>query len=58
MDEVIIYVDGEEAICMGEDLSHPKVYYSVPKEGFVVCGYCGIKFTRKKDDGSESSKTN
>ena len=48
--ETIIYVKGEGASCMGEDNSHPKVYYSVPEEGYVVCGYCGIKFTRETND--------
>tara|TARA_B100000768_G_scaffold173255_1_gene182329 strand:- start:5 stop:163 length:159 start_codon:yes stop_codon:yes gene_type:complete len=49
MEEIIIYVDTEGVSCMGEDNSHPKVFYSVPEEGYVVCGYCGIKFARKKD---------
>ena len=30
-EEVIIYVDGESASCMGELNDHPKVYYFVPK---------------------------
>ncbi len=34
---------------MGEDMDHPKVYYSVPDEGYVTCGYCDIKFTRAKE---------
>ena len=34
---------------MGEHMDHPKVYYSVPEKGFVVCGYCDIKFTRDKE---------
>ena len=48
--ETIIYVKGESASCMGEDNSHPKVYYFVPEEGYVTCEYCGIKFTREKEE--------
>ena len=29
---------------MGEQMDHPKVYYTVPEGGEVVCGYCDIKF--------------
>ena len=47
MTEVIIYVDGERASCMGELNDHPKVYYFVPEKGYIVCGYCGIKFVRR-----------
>ena len=47
--EVIIYVDTDRVWCMGEDLDHPKVYYTVPDEGEVVCGYCDIKFRKKHD---------
>ena len=42
--ETIIYVDTDRVWCMGEQMDHPKVYYTVPEEGFVVCGYCDIKF--------------
>lgn len=45
-EKVIIYTDQERVWCMGADLDHPKVYYTVPKTGFVVCGYCDIRFTR------------
>ena len=48
--ETIIYVDSDRVWCMGEDMDHPKVYYSVPDEGYVICGYCDIKFARKKQD--------
>ena len=48
--ETIIYVDSDSVWCMGEAMDHPKVYYSVPEEGFVTCNYCDIKFARKKQD--------
>ena len=48
--ETIIYVDTERIWCMGESMDHPKVYYTVPEEGFVVCGYSDIKFARKKKE--------
>jgi len=45
--ETIIYVDTHTVKCQGEDNDHPLVYYAVPLEGEVVCGYCDIKFRRK-----------
>ena len=46
----IKYVDTEMVSCTGEpEGDHPKVYYKVPDTGFVVCGYCNVNFTRKKD---------
>ena len=48
--ETIIYVDTDRVWCMGEAMDHPKVYYTVPDEGYVVCGYCDIKFARKKKE--------
>ena len=48
--DTIIYTDKERVWCMGEAMDHPKVYYTVPDEGFVVCGYCDIKFARKKKE--------
>ncbi len=48
--ETIIYVDTDRVWCMGEQMDHPKVYYTVPDEGYVVCGYCDIKFARKKKE--------
>ena len=48
--ETIIYVDTERVWCMGEDMDHPKVYYSVPEQGYVKCNYCDIKFVRKAKD--------
>ena len=51
--ETFIYTDKDRVWCMGENMDHPKVYYSVPQKGFVVCGYCDIKFTRDKDLAKE-----
>ena len=48
--ETIVYVDSERVWCMGEDIDHPKVYYSVPEQGYVKCNYCDIKFVRKAKD--------
>ena len=47
--ETFIYTESDRVWCMGEHMDHPKVYYSVPEKGFVVCGYCDIKFTRDKE---------
>ena len=46
--ETIIYVDGPGVSCMGEAGDHPKVYYQIGKEGYVICGYCNIKYILKK----------
>ena len=43
--ETFIYTESDRVWCMGEDMDHPKVYYSVPAKGFVVCGYCDIKLS-------------
>ena len=48
--ETIIYVDSERVWCMGEDMDHPKVYYTIPDGGEAVCGYCDIKYRLKKDE--------
>tara|TARA_Y100000593_G_scaffold63571_1_gene117486 strand:+ start:181 stop:327 length:147 start_codon:yes stop_codon:yes gene_type:complete len=45
-EEVIIYTDQDVVACDGEQHDHPKVYLKVPDKGFVVCGYCDIKFAR------------
>ena len=44
----IIEVDSDRVFCMGQANDHPKVWYSVPEEGTVTCGYCDIQFTRKR----------
>ena len=50
--ETIIYTQRERIYC---DNDHPRVYYSVPTEGFVVCGYCDIKYTRDKNYKNEEN---
>lgn len=47
-EERIVYVDGDTAKCSGENNDHPLTYYKVPHDGYVVCGYCDIKFARKE----------
>ena len=42
--ERIIYVEGDVASCSGENNDHPLTYYRIPTNGYVVCGYCDIKF--------------
>ena len=44
--EIIIYTDKTTIACDGEEHDHPKVFLRVPDEGFVVCGYCDIKFAK------------
>ena len=41
-----IYTDKERVSCTGEG-DYPLVYYTVPKGGFVICGYCNRKWIRK-----------
>ena len=50
--ETVIYTDKDRVWCTGETNDHPRVYYTVPDEGFVVCGYCDIKFMRRKNEES------
>ena len=47
---MIDYPDGYSNEWRGETNDHPRVYYTVPEVGYVVCGYCDIKFARKKPD--------
>jgi len=49
-EEVIIYSKTNRVSCMGEHMDHPKVYYTIPDGGEVVCGYCDIKFRMKEED--------
>lgn len=44
----IIEVDTDVVSCNGKG-EHPKVWYTVPEEGFVQCGYCDIMFMRKTE---------
>ena len=44
----IVEVDSDRVSCTGETNDHPKVWYSVPEDGYVQCGYCDIMFMRKK----------
>lgn len=45
----IKYVDTDRVSCNGDfGNDHPKVWYSVPEDGYVQCGYCDIVFMRKK----------
>ena len=39
-----IYTDKERVKCNDD---HPLVYYTVPKGGYVICGYCNKKWIRK-----------
>ena len=49
-EEVIIYSETDRVSCMGEMNDHPKVYYTIPKGGQVVCGYCDIIFRLKEEE--------
>ena len=44
---VIVYSHSDTVRCSGENLDHPVVYYTIPPEGEVVCGYCDIIFRNK-----------
>tara|TARA_Y100001938_G_scaffold150398_1_gene241132 strand:+ start:1618 stop:1767 length:150 start_codon:yes stop_codon:yes gene_type:complete len=43
----IVIVDTETVKCDGENHDHPAVYYTVPKGGEAICGYCDIVFRRQ-----------
>jgi len=49
-EERIVYINGDTAKCSGDNADHPLTYYKIPHDGFVVCGYCDIKFARKEED--------
>ena len=34
--ETIVYTDKDRVWCTGETNDHPRVYYTVPDEGFVI----------------------
>ena len=52
--ETIIYVKNPRVWCMGEDMDHPKVYYTIPENGEAVCGYCDIKYRLEVDKADNS----
>ena len=43
-----IIVTDREVQCSGELNDHPLVYYTIGKDGYVVCGYCSQKFIYKE----------
>ena len=46
--KTIIESTTERVRCSGENNDHPLVYYTIPEDGFVVCGYCDLVFVRKE----------
>ena len=54
--ETIIYSHTDKVWCMGEDNDHPKVYYTIPAGGEVICGYCDLKFRRATEDIHDESE--
>jgi len=48
--ERIEYVDSVTVKCSGDNNDHPLVYLKIPHDGYVVCGYCDIKFHRKENE--------
>ena len=52
--KTIVYTREERVSCTG-DGGHPMVYYSVPENGHVVCGYCDVVYKRASDDYVPSS---
>ena len=44
----IVEVDSDKVSCTGATNDHPKVWYTVPENGYVQCGYCDIMFMRKE----------
>ena len=48
MKEIVVY--NKQVNCSGEKNDHPKVYYTIGKDGYVVCGYCNIKYVYEGND--------
>ena len=44
-----IIVNEKQIKCSGELNDHPLVYYTIGKNGYVVCGYCSQKFIYKEN---------
>lgn len=51
----IMFVTTTRVACDGGGgaLGHPRVWYTIPPEGYVVCGYCDKRFILK---GSPADK--
>jgi len=45
-----VTVHKKQITCSGEMDDHPMVYYTIDEKGFVVCGYCNIKYIYKEKD--------
>ena len=48
--ETTIYTKQDRVGCSGQNNDHPLVYYSVPKKGYVTCGYCDIKYAHREKE--------
>ena len=48
--ERIVYSYSPRVWCMGEHMDHPKVYYTIPDDGEVKCGYCDTIFKLQQED--------
>ena len=48
--KTIIYSETDRVKCSGEHNDHPLVYYTIPTDGFVVCGYCDLVYMMKKEN--------
>ena len=48
--ERVVYSNTKRVWCMGEHMDHPKVYYTIPDEGEVICGYCDTIFRFKQEE--------
>ena len=45
-----VTVHKKQITCSGEMDDHRMVYYTIDEKGFVVCGYCNIKYVYKEKD--------
>ena len=50
MDHEIVFTDNKQFYCDGGEFGHPRVYFTIGTEGFVMCSYCNIKYVYKKND--------
>ena len=53
----IVYTNSRYVQCTGENHDHPKVYYTIGEKGYVICGYCNIKYVYKGNQLSWESAT-
>ena len=48
--ERVVFSNTKRVSCIGAHMEHPNVYYTIPDEGEVVCGYCDTIFRFRQEE--------